>query len=636
MTWHDDLSPEQKEKAEHFGSHARLLAGPGTGKTRTMTGRIAFLLQEKNVSAGEILALTFTRAAASELRKRIAEHQEGGSIPKVTTLHSFALQSLLQLGAGNRLPSPIRIADDFEERQIIEEDIKDLLDLPKVKNARDLIDLLSADWEMLSAEVDDWAHRFPNPRFLGAWQEHRTIYGYTLQAELVYQLKKALEEGTRRLANSPLHVLVDEYQDLNACDLSVINSLARGGATLYVAGDDDQSIYGFRHADPTGIRRFLEEYPGSEPLTLSECHRCGQNILTIADYVAEQDIRRLIKPLTPCSMRPGEVHLLEFNDFDDEANAIARISRWLVETKGITPDQILVLIRSNKHHRFSNPICAALQNQGIPATTVENPLNVFEQDQGRVFISFLRLMVNRNDNLAWRNLIKIRDNDLGDVAVASIYEIARNKGITFFEALSLIANNPVLIPRQGEAIKTEYETTNNMLDRLNATNEHADNLSEFIHCMVNELLAIEHGEEMMEVIEHIISDNSGISLEDFLREIVSPMRDKEQVRVEGKVNVMTMHQAKGLDAEVIFVAAAEDEYIPGRAQGNEIDDERRLLYVSLTRARSFLYVTYCNHRTGIQQHTGRSPLTASRNLTRFLSGGPVRRVLGQTFVAGLD
>ncbi|AKG53820.1 ATP-dependent DNA helicase UvrD/PcrA [Dehalogenimonas sp. WBC-2] len=635
MSWHRNLSQEQKEKAQHFGSHARLLAGPGTGKTRTMTARVAYLLEERGIPSDQILTLTFTRAATSEFRKRLVELLEQPTIPKVSTLHSFALQSLLQLGAGNRLPSPIRIADDYEEREIIEEDIKDILELHRVKDARDLIDLLSADWEMLTADADDWDNRFPDPRFLGAWREHRTIYGYTLQAELVYQLKQALEEGARRLVNLPTHVLVDEYQDLNACDLSIVQNLARNGAQLYVAGDDDQSIYGFRHADPTGIRRFLTEYNGSVGLTLSECHRCGQNILSIAEYVAEQDIHRLLKPLTPCLGRPGEVHLLRFGDFPDEANAIAQISRWLIETKGVTVDQILVLVRSDNHRRFSNPIRTAFQNQGIPASTIEDPLNVFEQKQGRKFISFLRLMVNQNDNLAWRNLIMIRENNLGDVAVTSIYEIARDRGGTFFEAISLIADSPSLIPRQGELIKTEFETITNLLGRLNTEHERLENLTEFINWMINDLLALQNVEEIMIIIERILAENPGISLEDFLRALTSPMHEAEQIRVKGMVNIMTMHQAKGLDAEVIFVVAAEDEYIPGRAQGNEINDERRLLYVSLTRARSFLYITYCNQRTGVQQHTGNSTFTAQRHLTRFLSGGPIRPKSGGTYLATL-
>ena len=139
--------------------------------------------------------------------------------------------------------------------------------------------------------------------------------------------------------------------------------------------------------------------------------------------------------------------------------------------------------------------------------------------------------------------------------------------------------------------------------------------------MFTEFIAAEDAENILEVIRNVISENTVTSVAELLQNLTTPMREAEQVRVEGKINIMTMHQAKGLDAEAVFVIAAEDEYIPGRAEGSKIDDERRLLYVSLTRARSFLCITHCIQRTGGQRHTGRTSGSAARNLTQFLSGG---------------
>ena len=622
MRWNEGLSPEQEVAAKHIGSHARLLAGPGTGKTRTMTSRVTYLVEEQDVPASEILALTFTRAAASELRNRVTTLLEERAVPQVSTLHSFALRSILQSGAGNRLPSPIRIADDYEERWIIEEDIKRILDLDRVDHARDLIALLSADWETLVADVDDWEQRFPNPQFLGAWKEHRTIYGYTLRAELVYQLKRALEEGAVTLSNSPKHVLIDEYQDFNSCDLSIVRSLARSGAEIYVAGDDDQSIYGFRYADPGGIRRFTSEYEGSADLSLTECHRCGQNILTIAQFIAGQDNRRVEKPLAPCrDSGPGEVHLLRFGDYDEEALGIAAIARWLVDAQRVPIDRILVLMRSDMYQKFSDPIRVAFEGEGIPASTVEDPLVVLDSRTGRIFLSLLRLMTNSEDSLAWRDLIKHRDNRLGAQAISSIYEMARNRGTTFYRALPLIAETPSLLERQGLQVKSEYEAISSELGRLREEYERMESLLDFTGWMLTEFIAAEDVEGILEVVHDVISENAVTSTEELLHDLTTPIREAEQVRVEGKVNIMTMHQAKGLDAEAVFVVAAEDEYIPGRAEGSSIDDERRLLYVSMTRARSFLYITHCIRRTGGQRHTGRSSGSVTRTLTQFLSGG---------------
>jgi len=190
MTWNDNLLDDQIDAASFYGSHARLLAGPGTGKTLSLTRRVLFLINEKEVDPSKITVLTFTRAAA-ELKNRIKnELDDESSLPHISTIHSFALKLLLKNPARERLSQPLRIANDYEEEVIIKREIKSILGLTHIKEVDNLFNQLSADWETLSAELDGWADRFPDPRFLGAWQEHRSIYGYVLRSELVYQLKK--------------------------------------------------------------------------------------------------------------------------------------------------------------------------------------------------------------------------------------------------------------------------------------------------------------------------------------------------------------------------------------------------------------------------------------------------------------
>src|SRR5262249_20654269 len=159
-----------------------------------------------------IVALTFTRAAAHELRKRIEQHLGKGCKLRISTLHSFALRQLLRNSSKiTSLKQPLRIADDWEERRIILEDLKALLELKRVDEASKLFNRLSADWQSLTADEAGWDERFPDPKFLGAWQQHRGIYGYTLRAELVYQLKRALEQhGNFDLGHQPTHLIVDE------------------------------------------------------------------------------------------------------------------------------------------------------------------------------------------------------------------------------------------------------------------------------------------------------------------------------------------------------------------------------------------------------------------------------------------
>ena len=234
--------------------------------------------------------------------------------------------------------------------------------------------------------------------------------------------------------------------------------------------------------------------------------------------------------------------------------------------------------------------------------------------------------------MAWRGLIMNRVNHLGTQAYSNIYELARNQGTTFYGAIRLVAENPSILTRQGRLVKTEYEDVHSALSELQMGQEREDDLSDFVDWMYSEFVASEDNEGVSVVVRDVISESGLDSVKDLLHGLTSPIREAEQVRVEGAVNIMTMHQAKGLDADAVFVVAAEDEYIPGRAQGRGIDDERRLLYVSLTRARSFLYVTHCTKRTGGQRHTGRDSGSVNRTLTRFLSGGPISSRPGAEFL----
>jgi DNA helicase II / ATP-dependent DNA helicase PcrA len=412
MAWDGDLTEEQKNAAVHFDRHARLLAGPGTGKTRSLTRHAMFLIEKHGVEPKAIFVITFTRAATEELRNRLkSEFGDEAKLPTVSTLHSYALKMVLANSARVQLPSPIRIADDFEERHIIQEDLKDLLKLENIREVDDLLQRMSADWEQLTP---DWERRFPDPRFLGAWQEHRKIFGYTLRNELVYQLKLALSEGQLRLKEPPKHLLVDEYQDLNACDLAVVKAIAEAGATLFIAGDDDQSIYGFRYADPEGIRRFTTEYESSYGLELTECKRCDCGILELALYVARQDTRRIDKRIwTAEGVGRGEVQILHFDTQIQEATGVAAMCKWLRDAKKIRPGNILLLLRTDHHRQFSKPLRAALESQGFRVVTITDPLEPLNcpkqeddklQIHGRILLSLLRLCVERKDHLAWRTL----------------------------------------------------------------------------------------------------------------------------------------------------------------------------------------------------------------------------------------
>ena len=645
MHWDEGLLDDQREAASHIGCHARLLAGPGTGKTLTLTRRVAYLVTEKEIPPNQILAVTFTRAAAFELRNRIADilGAQQTELPRIATLHAFALRQLLRNSQHiDWIPRPLRIADDWEERYIILEDLKAILAY-NLDTIRERFNLLSADWQTLNADEENWEDRFADPRFLGAWRQHGEVFGYTLRSELVYQLKRALEQTEEfSLESNYLHLLVDEYQDLNRCDLAVIFAIRDKGVEVFAAGDDDQSIYGFRYAHPEGIRRFDREYIPSSLLNLRTCVRCDRRIADLSLFVANLDPRRLEKPLEPSeNAEGGEVYILRFRNQTFEAKGVATICRYLLDKESYSPRDILILMRSDRDGAFSSVLREALEVQNVPvAIRVEG--TPMDTKEGRIYLSVLHLLADDNDSLALRTLLMLRDNRIGMESYSAIYNLALNNDETFSKAVHRVMVEPGLIPRLGERIAGEVREIRNIIDThrerfetLTDSSGSEDLLNVLQDLAEDVIHDTDSRTEVLHFLESIIVETNSTNHVELLRVLSSSLEDKEQELDSGRVNIMTTHKAKGLTASAVILIAAEDEYIPGSQIGEREGDERRLLYVSLSRARHFLAVTYCERRTGRQKYTGRTSGQLRRTLTRFLRDAPIAPIDGANFVEQL-
>jgi DNA helicase-2/ATP-dependent DNA helicase PcrA len=640
MAWNDDLFGPQLEAAGHSGTHARLLAGPGTGKTFTLTRRLVKLVTENGVPPENVLAVAFTRINAYELRRSVADElaQYGVSTPRISTLHSYALRQLLRNSKLiTSLPQPLRIADDFEEKNIIRADIAQMLGGLSGKQMREKFAELSSDWQSLALE--DSGYQPADPRFMGAWQQHRKVFGYTLRSELVWQLKHAVEENPDEFAlEVPInHLLVDEYQDLNKCDLAVIRILAARGAEVFCTGDDDQSIYGFRRAHPAGIRRFLDEYQPSTPLELGICRRCDRAIIAVGQYVANLDPFRLEKPLNPRDdAGDGEVHLLRFSNEYLEAWGVASICKYLVGVQGYAPDDILVLLRSDHQRRYSSVLEAAIAQGGLEANVRAERGGPMDESPGRHLLCLMRLTVNDCDDLSWRTIFHHvgRKNQIGPKTISNIYEYAVENGLRFHQVLQRIEENPQLTSR-GRFVQKEVAAIRELTTQLaglteaelpdvqdeaeqaRAGEELLERLADFAEIM------IPSQEDRQVVLTHVrkVAERSDVAtFGQLLDALTGPEDTLDQELEPGKINILTMHRAKGLSAKAVIIVAAEEQLIPGDAAGEAFHDQRRLLYVSLTRAKHRLYVTYCNRREGRQKHSGSDSGNPRRTLTPFLRG----------------
>jgi DNA helicase-2/ATP-dependent DNA helicase PcrA len=623
MAWYDTLSPEQRAAAAHYGVNVRLLAGPGTGKTRVLAAHAAYLIEEHGAQPDDILLLTFTRKAAANMRGGLLEViGEGAELPDVRTLHSFSLRALLDGGAHPVLPTPIRVADDYEERAIVRPDLKAALQLASVTQASKLLDRMSADWETLNADLTDLGQRQADPQFVAAWRDHRELYAYTLRAELVYQLKHALDLDETHLKHPPRHVIVDEYQDLNPCDLAVVKRLVDGGAQLYCAGDDDQSIYGFRYAQPYAIRH-IEEYHGRpfEMAELHECWRCAPRVLTFGTFVVSQEVGRLDKHLLPKRQEPvGEVAILRFDDQFGEAAGVARLCRWLWDHEGLQPADMLVLLRSDYRHGFSDPLAEALAAAQIPASVAADPMALLNDGSPRLLLAVLRLIVNPDDHLAWRTALDLTDG-IGEATVRRLAGLARDGGLGFCTAIRAVHDDPTLIGL-GDRVRDACARVDALTAHAHA-GEPADAYP-LIERLAGAIIADrETRQEVLRLVREVTDEIGAVDLETVLTGMALGLGENEQEHAADEVAIMTMHQAKGLTAEAVVVVAAEDEYLPGDAVGSAVDDERRLLYVSLTRARHRLYITHCGRRLGRQAHTGSTPGRTRRTFSRFLRDADV-------------
>ena len=641
MSWDSNLLPDQREAVCQVACHVCLLAGPGTGKTLTLSRRTLYLIKEHIVMPSQILALTFTRAAAHELRQRVADElgPDNKMPPRISTLHSFALSQLLRNApVVTMVPRPLRIADDWEERNIIEEDIKRILNTD-IRTVRHKFNQLSSDWQTLVAEAEKWDLSYPDPQFLGAWRKHRETYGYMLRSELVYQLKKSLEQNPNfTLEQSYKQILVDEYQDLNRCDLAVVKALTGAGGQVFVTGDDDQSIYGFRFAHPQGIRMFEKDYHPCKLLQLEHCLRCDRSILNLSLFVANLDPQRIPKPLKPIpDAGEGEVHVLSFDNQDEEAQSVARICKYLIEVVGYEPRDILLLIRTDRHGAFSAVLREALKKVNIPVASRADVLDPLDERDGREFLAIIRLCVNPKDHLAWRTLLQIRQNGIGEETISGIYELAANKGLTFAEALWTIEDSPGCLPRRGTRLYQELEAISNVIHQFDVKTAEPEELPGLLSKVAEKTIQDEERrDEILVYVQRILESSEARTLEDLLSSMSASLGDKEQEIDPGSVNILTMHKAKGLTADTVFLVGAEDEYIPGDQLGDEKEgDERRLLYVSLTRARHAVYITYCGRRTGQQKWTGRNAGRLKRTLSRFLIDAPIKPESGRAYCQSL-
>jgi DNA helicase-2/ATP-dependent DNA helicase PcrA len=577
--------------------------------------------------------LTFTRAATAELAKKVVG-ATAVQVERPSTIHSFAISVLVRNRGAADYPEPLRMADDWERDNLVLPTLARRMGIG-IPVLKALFREMEANWQALVPEDDPKIPADVRARFLGAWNEHRQVYGYTLLSELPYLLMQALEDHDDLQGLDYDLLLVDEYQDLNACDLKVLHLLSDHGCSILAAGDEDQSIYSFRKAAPEGIRRFASDYPGAAIYPLTITRRCGRRVVAWARSVIERDPDRdSSRPRLRAAdnAEDGEVALLSFANNKQESTGVADLIEHLMKDEELPPGEILVLCRGDHAGHFSGPIKDELGQRGIPVCDPSIVERALEDVNNRRSLEVLRLMVRRDDPLAWAALCELT-NGVGSSFVDYVYKTAAKARSGFGATLLELWRKG--FPGGPTSSQRMVPVITDVLAWLDAHPLPDPAPEEGWGTWVVELaggsVVPEFSSELADILTAL--DELSETPDDFGRYLnqIQPLGKDLAASREDGVRFMTMASSKGLTVQATIIIAAEEGIIPRPTAS--LAEERRLLYVALTRARRYVYATWSRRRYGPTARSGLPNVGDRRNLSSYLKGGPVPSQDGPQYVS---
>ena len=634
-----DWTEEQRAILEHSGRHARVQAGPGTGKS-TVLIELAGLLATPRPD-GAVRLATFTRAAMNDLaHKALAEE-----IPvPVTTVHSMALSILVHNTRWARLPLPLRIPDEWESHELIHADLRDRLSDRWKGLRRSMVDRLeremAAQWESMDetrlvADID------PELRdaYIAAWRRQRETFGYSLFAEMPWYALDLVEDHDDADLMNIEFLIVDEYQDLNRCEIRLLEALSTRGIDVFAVGDEDQSIYSWRMAAPEGIRNFEHNFTPCSDYFLSESQRCARTILDAAQRIIGVAPGRSTsrRRLSPAPHNPeGMFAYLQFPTADAERSGVVQILRHYHESEEIDYTRMAILTRADFQHRWSNPIRLALDIAEIPYTDVESILEPLHIDDARRLLAVARLSLNRDDDLAWWTLLKMR-RGIPDSAIRALADAAWSSGPRRF--------HEQLMDLEGVEIAEISTGARNLTMGL------VHEVSAVLDDLSDELVT-----DTTDWVEwlHSIADRLGIPISDALDSLLTRAGEASDVeggipgllaQLEpvardlaldtGGVSIMSCGRSKGLTFDVVVTVGVEHELFP-HPLSTDHEEERRLLYVAVTRARLASFLTMASYRSDGTSFSGGGDPVTSRSRCEFLSQAGIRPENGPQYIGGLS
>lgn len=620
------LNPQQVEAVKTTDGPLLVLAGAGSGKTRVITVRIAYLISEKGVAPHNILAVTFTNKAAGEMRERVEHLLKGqrlNSFPLISTFHSLCVRILRQdieaMNAGYTRSFTIYDTDDSQK--VIKACIKDLgLDekqiVPRVVRAA-----ISAaknrgeDVELFASKIEHTDEkRAATARVFRMYEERLKLANALDFDDLLIKtvsLLRTSPEVREKYNERYKYILVDEYQDTNPLQLALVKYLTEKQQNICVVGDDAQSIYGFRQADIRNILEFEEHFPTAKSILLEQNYRSTQTILDVAHAIIENNINQKKKKLWTSNPGGERIFYYQATDADGEARFV---TAKIEEHRRRNPDEkVAVLYRTNAQSRVFEE---ALRRSRISYNIVGG-FSFYERQEVKDIIAYLKLALNPSDDIALLRVINTPARGLGKTSLDELIARSKDLGVSLWETIATITDKAYhgevnLTPRAKEAMRAFKRVIESLQQRAADVADTDKNVSDVVIAAIDDsgyslMLRSENSDEAearLENLEELVNasvdydKSEDLGLRDFI-DHAALTSDTDKFDANAEVTLMTVHSAKGLEFPVVFLVGLEDGIFPHSRSINdpkELEEERRLAYVAITRAEKVLYITHSMRR----------------------------------------
>ena len=593
------LNKQQIEAVKHIDGPMLVLAGAGSGKTKVLTNRIAYLI-ENGVSIDNILAITFTNKAAKEMKEREIKliGYDAKSI-QISTFHSFGLKIIKENYARLGYKSNFVILDSDDTLTVIKKIMKDLNLNPKFYNAREIRNKISSAKNELM-DPDKYSKVEFDSNIIEVYRKYnkKLLINNSVDFDdllmLPIKLFKNYPDILKYYQDKYKYVLIDEYQDTNEAQYIFSKMLCNNHKNIFVVGDNDQAIYAFRGANYKNILNFEKDYPDAKVIMLEENYRSTQNILDAANCVIKHNKMRKDKNLWCNNDVGSKVKYIRLESDKDECAYVSDKIKELHDNN-VNYEDIAILYRTNAQSRL---IEEEMLKNGIPYRVVGS-FYFYNRKEIKDLLCYLRLINNNDDDVSLLRVINTPKRGIGDKTIENLTNVATEKGISLFEAIEsgkeLAFKKMILEMKEKCENLTLTEMVDLVLDMSGMRKEYSEDKS------LESEIRMENLEEFKSITKGYEEEYGVISLTDFLNEVAIVSDVSEHQESANRVSLMTIHSVKGLEFDNVFIVGMEEGLFPHYNSINEgtlaaIEEERRLCYVAITRAKKNLWMLNCKRR----------------------------------------